>query len=151
MPLRNLRPASRLVVTSTGGGVVRLLRFPRSADWSLPPGEVRARWRRLIRVVSLRRTPFGRPRSHRRTASAGFVAFSALLMVMMTASPAVAQPPAPAPPPPPTTAADAETQLEQAQRDAEALTEDWHNATDDLDAKRKEADDLKLAVDPAKF
>jgi peptidoglycan DL-endopeptidase CwlO len=100
-------------------------------------------------VVSLRRTPFGRPRSHRRTASAGFVAFSALLMVMMTASPAVAQPPAP--PPPPTTAADAETQLEQAQRDAEALTEDWHNAKDDLDAKQKQADDLKLAVDPARL
>jgi cell wall-associated NlpC family hydrolase len=101
-------------------------------------------------VVSLRRTPFGRPRSHRRTASAGFVAFSALLMVMMTASPAVAQPPAPAPPPP-TTAADAQTQLAQAQHDAEALTEEWHNAKDALDAKTKEADDLKLAVDPAKL
>jgi cell wall-associated NlpC family hydrolase len=71
-------------------------------------------------------------------------------MVMMTAAPAVAQPPAPAPPPP-TTAADAKTQLEQAQRDAEALTEDWHAAKDDLDARQKEADSLKLAVDPAKF
>jgi peptidoglycan DL-endopeptidase CwlO len=71
-------------------------------------------------------------------------------MVMMTASPAVAQPPAPAPPPP-TTVADAQTQLDQAQRDAEALTEDWHNATDELQAKQKEADDLKLAVDPAKL
>jgi cell wall-associated NlpC family hydrolase len=101
-------------------------------------------------VVSLRRTPFGRPRTHRRAASAGFVAVSALLMVMMTASPAVAQPPAPAPPPP-TTAADAQTQLEQAQRDAEALTEEWHSASDDLAAKQKEADDLKLAVDPAKL
>jgi peptidoglycan DL-endopeptidase CwlO len=71
-------------------------------------------------------------------------------MVMMTASPAVAQPPAPAPPPP-TTAADAQTQLDQAQRDAEALTEDWHNASDTLAEKQKEADDLKLAVDPAKL
>ncbi len=71
-------------------------------------------------------------------------------MVMMSASPALAQPPAPAPPPP-TTAADARTQLEQAQRDAEALTEEWHDAKDTLDAKQKEADDLELAVDPARL
>ena len=91
-------------------------------------------------MVSLRRTPSGRPRRSRRAASAGLVVLSALLAVMLGAVPASAQP----------SPEDAAAQLEQAQRDAEALTEEWHAAKDALDARVAEADDLREAVEPAR-
>jgi cell wall-associated NlpC family hydrolase len=65
----------------------------------------------------------------------------ALLMVMLGAAPASAQPPP----------EDAAAQLEQAQRDAEALTEEWHAAKDDLDAKAAEAENLRQAIEPARL
>ena len=50
--------------------------------------------------------------------------------------------PAPAAPAAPTTAptnaADAQNQLDQVQRDAEALTEQWHAAQDEVDARKQE-------------
>jgi len=61
------------------------------------------------------------------------------------------QPP-PADPPPlqqPATAADAKTQLDQVQRDAEALTEQWHAAQDDLAARKDDVTKMQAAVAPA--
>lgn len=66
---------------------------------------------------------------------------SALLAVMLGALPASAQPPPD----------DAAAQLDQAQRDAEALTEEWHNAKDVLDAKVTEAESLRRAIEPARL
>lgn len=63
------------------------------------------------------------------------------------APPAPAQ--APSPTTAPTTAADAQTQLDQVQRDAEALTEQWHAARDEVDARRQEVSRMEAAVGPA--
>jgi peptidoglycan DL-endopeptidase CwlO len=71
-----------------------------------------------------------------------------------------AAPPAPVGPPPapaqapstttaPTTAADAQTELDQVQRDAEALTEQWHAARDEVDARKQEVARMEAAVGPA--
>ena len=60
-------------------------------------------------------------------------------------APAVAPPPTTAP----TTAADAQTQLDQVQRDAEALTEQWHAARDEVDARKQEVSRMEAAVGPA--
>lgn len=89
------------------------------------------------------------------------VAAAAVMMAGLGTAPAFADPipapvpvapapPAPVQPAPPTTAAEARTQLEQAQHDAEALTEQWHAATDDHDAKQAAADAAREAIGPAK-
>ncbi|GEL25474.1 hydrolase Nlp/P60 [Pseudonocardia sulfidoxydans NBRC 16205] len=58
-------------------------------------------------------------------------------------------PPAPEVPPPPTDAAQARDQYQQAQREAEALTEQWHAATDAHDTAEADADTAREAVGPA--
>jgi len=55
---------------------------------------------------------------------------------------------APAPPEPPRTADEARVRLGEVQREAEALTEQWHAATDDFTAKQEEADRRQEAVEP---
>jgi peptidoglycan DL-endopeptidase CwlO len=84
---------------------------------------------------------------------------AALVATVLAAGPAAAQPvvappavaPAPsAPAPAPTDAAGAAAQLEQVQRQAEALTEQWHAAQDDLVARRADVVRLRAAVDPAR-
>ena len=81
---------------------------------------------------------------------------------LVGATPAVAQPVVPLPgagaaapapagaPPAPTDAAGAAARLEQVQHDAEALTEQWHAAQDDVTARRAELATLRAAVDPAR-
>lgn len=64
-------------------------------------------------------------------------------------APAPAPAAAPAPTTAPTTAADAQTQLDQVQRDAEALTEQWHAASDEVAARKEEVGRLQAAVGPA--
>jgi cell wall-associated NlpC family hydrolase len=62
----------------------------------------------------------------------------------------------PAPPPPPpngphaATAADAAAQLNTAQRDAEALTEQWHAAQDNLQDRKTDARRAQAQVEPAR-
>jgi cell wall-associated NlpC family hydrolase len=110
-------------------------------------------------VVSPRRTPSGHGRKFRwithRSAprrshvpSAGALVLVSLLALVLGAAPASAQPPSP-PPPPPTNAADAAAQLDQVQREAEALTEEWHAAQDTVDARQAELQTLQQAVAPA--
>lgn len=72
----------------------------------------------------------------------------ALLLVPLSVSPALAEPTPPSPSPP-TTAADAQKQLDTVQRDAEALTEQWHAATDDVNAKKEQVKSLQAAIQPA--
>jgi cell wall-associated NlpC family hydrolase len=80
----------------------------------------------------------------------------ALLALFGGITPAAAQPPSPPPPAPapapapPTNAADAAAQLEQVQREAEALTEEWHAAQDTLGARQSELATLQAAVEPAR-
>ena len=62
------------------------------------------------------------------------------------AAPAAAETPAPAP----TDAAGAAAQLRQVQQEAEALTEQWHAAQDDVTARRAELGSLRDAIDPAR-
>jgi peptidoglycan DL-endopeptidase CwlO len=130
-----------------------------------------------VRVESIRRlwtprpcaasTPPGHPRSPRDAwrhgvAGSGRVLATALAVAtagtVLAAGPALAQPvlvpPAPAPAvpaapvPAPTDAAGAAARLEQVQRDAEALTEQWHAAQDAVTAKKAEVGKLRAAVDP---
>ncbi|MBN9100374.1 MAG: C40 family peptidase [Pseudonocardia sp.] len=56
----------------------------------------------------------------------------------------------PAPPPRPTNATDAAAQLDQVQREAEALTEQWHAAQDALTARQQDVTNFQNAVGPAK-
>ncbi len=66
--------------------------------------------------------------------------------------PAAPTPPAPALPalpPAPTTAADAQAQVDQVQREAEALTEQWHAAQDNLTARQRDITKMQAAVGPA--
>ena len=67
------------------------------------------------------------------------------------AEPAVQAPASgvPSPTTAPTTAADAQNQLDQVQRDAEALTEQWHAAQDDLGARMQDVTKMQAAVGPA--
>ncbi|WP_214405345.1 C40 family peptidase [Pseudonocardia lacus] len=75
------------------------------------------------------------------------VALAVLLAVTLSSAPALAQPLQP----PPDNAEDARAQLDQVRRDAEALTEEWHNAKDEFEARRAEADTLRAAVEPARI
>jgi cell wall-associated NlpC family hydrolase len=68
----------------------------------------------------------------------------AVTAIMLGAAPAAAQPA------PPSDAAGAAAQLQQVQQQAEALTEQWHAAQDDLATKRSELGKLRAAVDPAR-
>jgi cell wall-associated NlpC family hydrolase len=54
----------------------------------------------------------------------------------------------PAAPETPRTPEEARQRVDDVRREAEALTEQWHAATDDLTAKQAEADRLREAVDP---
>mgnify|MGYP001127321136 CR=1 FL=1 len=61
----------------------------------------------------------------------------------------LAPPTVPTVPPPPTDAAQARDQYQQAQRAAEALTEQWHAATDAHAAAETDAETAREAVEPA--
>lgn len=97
-------------------------------------------------MVSPSRAPSGFTPISRRLVTAGIAALSALLIGMWGAAPAAAQPS----PEPPDTPAEAASHLEQVQRDAEAITEEWHAARDELDARLAEADSMREAVEPAR-
>lgn len=58
--------------------------------------------------------------------------------------------PASAQPAPPDNATDAAAALEQVQREAEVLTEEWHAATDALTARQEELARMTAAVEPAR-
>jgi len=58
--------------------------------------------------------------------------------------------PSSTPAPATTDAAGAAEQLRQVQHEAEALTEQWHEAQDDLTARRAELSSLRDAIDPAR-
>jgi cell wall-associated NlpC family hydrolase/uncharacterized protein (DUF4415 family) len=90
-------------------------------------------------------------------ASSGYLravwgAFSATAMAVtacvVLSSPAYGNPPKPAPPP--GGAAGAAQQLEVAQHDAEALTEQWHAAQDELQTRQDGAERARAAVAPAR-
>jgi len=101
-----------------------------------------------------------------RLRAAVLIAVLAGAVTVCGATPAVAQPAiplpgagaaAPAPPaasvapaPAPTDAAGAAARLVEVQHDAEALTEQWHAAQDDLTARRAELSTLREAVGPAR-
>lgn len=88
------------------------------------------------------------------------IAQVALIVLVLGTAPAAADPPptppgAPpvgpssAPPPAPTNAADAQAQLDQVQREAEALTEQWHAAQDTLLTRQQDITRTQAAVGPA--
>lgn len=62
---------------------------------------------------------------------------------------AAAPAPSPAPGPPATNRADARAQLDQVQRAAEALTEQWHAAQDIVVARQSDVAKMQAAVQPA--
>jgi cell wall-associated NlpC family hydrolase len=66
------------------------------------------------------------------------------------AGPAAGDAAAPTAAPAPTDAAGAATQLQQVQHEAEALTEQWHAAQDDVTARKSEVAALRAAIDPAR-
>lgn len=118
-------------------------------------------------MVSLRRPPNGSRQLVGRVVRMGAVALAALLIVLLGVVPANAQlpapppapPPAPAPAPapnpapapaPPATPADAAAKLAEVQREAEALTEQWHGAKDTLAARKGDVTTLNAAVAPAR-
>jgi cell wall-associated NlpC family hydrolase len=89
-------------------------------------------------------------------ASSGYLralvgAFSATAMAatacVLMSTPAYGEPP---PAPPPNAASDAANQLEVAQHEAESLTEQWHAAQDNLQARQADADRARAAVGPAR-
>ncbi len=73
---------------------------------------------------------------------------SATAMAVVTSAALVT--PAHADPPAPPTASDAAKQLSDAQHDAEALTEQWHAAQDQLEVRQGEAQRAGAAVEPAR-
>ena len=85
-------------------------------------------------------------RIHRRGRSAssvGSIVLIVILSLLVGASPAAAQQDPP-------DAEDAAQRLEQVNREAEALTEEWHAAKDTLAARQQEVTTLQAAVQPAK-
>jgi cell wall-associated NlpC family hydrolase len=98
--------------------------------------------------------------------SGSALAVVALVGGVLVVDPASADPPAPvgpaaaaalvapATPPPvpprPTNATDAAARLDQVQREAEALTEQWHAAQDTLTARQQDVTTFQNAVGPAK-
>jgi peptidoglycan DL-endopeptidase CwlO len=91
-----------------------------------------------------RRTARRRSLTRRYAPSTGAVVLAVLIALLAGFAPAAAQPP------PPDNAEDAAAQLEQVNREAEALTEEWHAATDTLEARRSELATLEAAVEPAR-
>lgn len=77
---------------------------------------------------------------------------SVVLVVVLTGLLALALGivPASAQPTPPDTVDDAAAALQQVQDDAEALTEQWHAAKDELAARERELTDMRAAVEPAR-
>lgn len=100
-------------------------------------------------MVSPRRNPSGARSPLRRTGSTGSLALAALLAMVLGAL-ALGAAPAVAQPPPPADAADAAEQLEVVGHEAEALTEQWHAAKDELAARQAELETLRAAVEPAR-
>lgn len=72
------------------------------------------------------------------------VLLAGVLTLVLGLAPAAAQPA------PPDTAEDAAAALEQVQREAEALTEEWHAARDELDLRQQEVERMQAAVEPAR-
>jgi cell wall-associated NlpC family hydrolase len=86
-----------------------------------------------------------RLRRHGRSASSvGSIVLIVIMSLLVGASPAAAQQD------PPDNAQDAAQRLEQVNREAEALTEEWHAAKDTLAARQQELTTLQAAVEPAK-
>jgi cell wall-associated NlpC family hydrolase len=86
-----------------------------------------------------------RLRRHGRSASSlGSIVLIVITSLLVGASPAAAQQDDPP------DAQDAAQQLEQVNREAEALTEEWHAAKDTLAARQQEVTTLQAAVQPAK-
>ena len=82
-------------------------------------------------------------RRHGRSASSlGTVVMMAILSLLVATSPAAAQPPQ--------DAEGAARQLEEVNREAEALTEEWHAAKDTLATRESELATLQAAVEPAR-
>ena len=119
------------------------------------------------RVVSLRRNSSVSRPTVWRVMSGSAIAVVVLVGAVLAVNPAVAQPIVPAPPvdvsslapaapvaptplPVPTNATDAATQLNQVQREAEALTEQWHAAQDTVAARQEDVAKMQAAVGPAK-
>jgi peptidoglycan DL-endopeptidase CwlO len=119
------------------------------------------------RVLSLRRNSSVSRPTVWRVMSGSTIAVVVLVAAVLVVNPAVAQPIVPAPPvdvsslapavpvaptplPVPTNATDAATQLNQVQREAEALTEQWHAAQDTVAARREDVTKMQAAVAPAK-
>jgi peptidoglycan DL-endopeptidase CwlO len=119
------------------------------------------------RVLSLRRNSSVSRPTLWRVMSGSTIAVVVLVAAVLVVNPAVAQPIVPAPPvdvsslapavpvaptplPVPTNATDAATQLNQVQREAEALTEQWHAAQDTVAARREDVTKMQAAVAPAK-
>ena len=100
-------------------------------------------------MVSLRRTSDGRASVGRSPWRPAGVVLVVLAALVLGACPAAADPPPPVPPPTPTSAADAQARLDQVQREAEALTEQWHAAQDTLATRQQEITRMQAAVGPA--
>lgn len=118
-------------------------------------------------MVSPRRNPSCNRPTVWRVMSGSSLAVVALVAGVLIVNPASADPPppvdpaaaaaalaapatTPAPPPRPTNATDAAAQLDQVQREAEALTEQWHAAQDALTARQQDVTNFQNAVGPAK-
>lgn len=86
-----------------------------------------------------------RPRHRVRSASAAAsIVLIVITSLLVGASPAAAQQD------PPDNAEDAAKRLEEVNREAEALTEEWHAAKDTLAARQEELETLQAAVEPAR-
>ncbi|MBA2322656.1 MAG: C40 family peptidase [Pseudonocardiales bacterium] len=79
---------------------------------------------------------------------AAFGLLASILFAMVTLT--VVGAPVYADPEPPPSASDAAKQLAAAQREAEDLTEQWHQAQDTMDVKQNEAQRAQAAVEPAR-
>ena len=134
-PVRPLLGA--LFATSTALGVLLVVAVPAAAD-PPPPGIPLPVVPGLPPVPQLPALPGGPAAPGSPAEPAG-----------SPQAPAVAPPPTAAPTTAPTTAADAQSQLDQVQRNAEALTEQWHSAQDDLIARKQDVTKLQAAVGPA--
>ncbi len=117
-------------------------------------------------MVSLRRNPSVSRSTVWRVMTGGAIAVVVLLGAVIVVNPAAAQPVVPVPPvdvpslapaapavanplPIPTNATDAAAQLDRVQREAEALTEQWHASQDAVAARQGDVTKMQAAVEPA--